>query len=254
MNATSASFVWPADGTIFSVSGFDVPVLPGPHPLQLLRQAEIDANWLAEKAANPALFNGEMLLHRDIWIRQDGILRANAHLTSYATMLWWRKQMDRPVAEHLFPIAVPITTDGAILAIEMAGHTANGGRVYCAAGSLDAHDIVVGHVDFSGNMRRELSEETGLDLEAMKPLTGFLGLRCNRAVTVFQAFCLPFDSREAEMRVRAHMERDHEKEIAGPVIIRDGDMTSRNYPAFMPPIIDWMFSPESPIRPARNRG
>lgn len=254
MNAPAPAFSWPADGTIFPLSGIDVSVVPGAHPLQALKRAEIDRNWEAEHAANPALFNGEMLLHRDIHLGPDGVVRASAHLTSYATMLWWRKQADRPVAEHLFPIAVPVTTDGAVLAIEMAAHTANGGRVYCAAGSLDAHDIVEGRVDFAGNMRREVAEEIGMDLASMTPLSGYFGVRCNRAVTLFRAFGLGFDAGEAIARVRAHMARDDEKEIAGPVIIRRADTAARNYPAFMTPIIEWIFGDDSPIRLPSAKG
>ncbi|HZG31209.1 MAG TPA: NUDIX hydrolase [Ensifer sp.] len=247
MNLSLRGFVWPQDGVLFNLSGYDVDVAAGPHPLYLQRREEIEANWVAEQATKPALFNGEMLIHRDVRIDADGRLTATGHLTPYATMLWWRKQPDRPVAEHLFPIAVPITSDGAILAIEMAAKTANAGRIYCAAGSLDAHDIVDGKVDLDANMMREVLEETGIDLASAAPLGGYLGVRVFRAVTLFRIFLLPYDAAEACARVRHHMETDVEQEIAGPVIIRDKSREGRNYPAFMPPIIDWIFSSDSPI-------
>ncbi len=247
MNMSPQGFLWPEEGVVFSLSGYDVSVAPGPHPLYQERRAEIEANWRAEVAANPALFNGEMLIHRDVRIDAAGRLVATGHLTPYATMLWWRKQPDRPIAEHVFPIAVPITSDGAILAIEMAAKTANAGRIYCAAGSLDAHDIVNGKVDLDANMLREVAEETGIDLSSARTLDGYLGVRVLKATTLFRIFLLPYDAEEAAARVRRHMETDHEQEIAGPVIIRNGERQGRNYPAFMPPIIDWIFAPDSPI-------
>lgn len=247
MNMSLQGFAWPEEGTLFDISGYDISVAAGPHPLYDLKRNEIEANWIAEQAANPALFNGDMLIHRDIRVDADGRLVATGHLTPYAAMLWWRKQADRPIAEHLFPIAVPITTDGAILAIEMAAKTANAGRVYCAAGSLDAHDIIDGKVDLDANMMREVAEETGIDLSAATPVGGYLGVRVFRAVTLFRTFLLPYDADEACARVRHHMETDHEQEIAGPVIIRDKSRDGRNYPAFMPPIIDRIFSGDSPI-------
>lgn len=247
MNMSAQGFVWPEEGTLFDLSGHDVSVATGPHPLYLQKREEIEMNWLAEHAANPSLFNGEMLVHRDVRIDAAGRLVATGHLTSYATMLWWRKQQDRPLAEHVFPVAVPITSDGAILAIEMAAKTANAGRVYCAAGSLDAHDIVDGKVDLDANMMREVAEETGIDLSAATPIGGYIGVRVFRAVTVFRTFLLPFDAKEACARVRHHMETDHEQEIAGPVVIRDKSREGRNYPAFMPPIIDRIFSSDSLI-------
>lgn len=238
---------WPVEGSIFPVTGFDVSVADGPHPLYDLRRSEIDANWAAEHAANPALFNGQMLIHRDMRRDSEGRITGTAHLTPYATMLWWRKQPDRPLAEHVFSVAVPVTAEGAVLAIEMGEATANAGRVYCAAGSLDALDIRNGRVDYEGNMAREVTEETGLDLSAMQPLTDLFGVRVKRALTVFRVFQCPFNAKEACSRVRAHMETDHEKEIAGPVIIRNAQ-EAHNYAAFMPPIIDWIFGGESPLR------
>lgn len=247
MNVRASEFVWPGEGRLFPVSGHDITVDDGPHPVYLQRREEIEANWLAEIAANPALFPGEMLIHRDVRLDTEGRLVAIAHLTPFPTLLWWRKQPDRPLAEHVFPMAVPITSDGAILAIEMGAKTANAGRVYCAAGSLDAHDIADGKVDLEANMMREVMEETGIDLSAATPVGGYLGVRLFRAVTLFRTFLLPFDSKEALERVRRHMETDHEQEIAGPVIIRDKSREGRNYPAFMPPIIDRIFSSDSPI-------
>lgn len=245
MSRLPGEFTWPEEGTLFSLSGHDIRVAPGPHPLYLERRAEIEDNWRAEIGANPALFNGEMLIHREVRIDADGRLAATAHLTPFATLMWWRKQPDRPVAEHVFPVAVPITSDGAILAIEMGGRTANAGRIYCAAGSLDAHDIVDGRVDPDANMQREVLEETGFDLSLATPLGGYLGVRVFKAVTLFRLFRLPFDAEEACARVRHHMETDHEQEIAGPVVIRDPSREGRNYPAFMLPIIDWIFASES---------
>jgi hypothetical protein len=248
MNMSPGSFLWPQDGTLFPVTGYDITVAPGPHPLFLDRQTEIEANWDIEAAANPALFNGEMVIHRDVRIDGGGRLVATGHLTPYATMLWWRKQPDRPMAEHIFSVAVPITSDGALLAVEMSPQTANAGRVYCAAGSLDGHDVVAGKVDLEGNMLREVAEETGIDLRSATPIGGYLGVRVQKAVTIVQAFVLPFDADEACARVRQHMEQDHEQEIAGPVIIREADRGGRNYAAFMPPIIHWIFSADSPIK------
>ncbi len=248
MTSPLEGFVWPEEGRLFSVSGHDITVAEGPHPLYLQRRDEIEANWLAEQQANPALFRGEMLIHRDVALDAEGRLVAIAHLTPFPTLLWWRKQPDRPLAEHVFPMAIPITSDGAILAIEMAAKTANAGRVYCAAGSLDEHDIADGKVDLHANMMREVAEETGIDLSAATPVGGYLGVRVFRAVTLFRTYLLPFDAEEACARVRHHMETDHEQEIAGPVIIRDKSRDGRNYPAFMPPIIDRIFSSDSPLK------
>jgi hypothetical protein len=234
--------VWPADDTLFEISKVDIMVKPEAHPILEQYNREIEANWELEHAANPALFNGEMLLHSTIDLSPEGGLSGIAHLTPYAAMLWWRKQPGRPVAEHLFSIAVPVTSDGAILAIRMGMHTANAGKVYCAGGSLDAHDILDGMADLDGNMRREMLEETGIDLNEAVSVSPFYGSRFNRAVNVFRVFQLDFSADEAVRRIYSHMEHDEEKEIAEPVIIRDDDTEDRNYAAFMRPIVRHVFS------------
>jgi hypothetical protein len=241
MMSDAEIFSLPKDGEIFPLSGADIVVDGSEHPVLTAHQAEIEANWQIEHAANPMLYNGQMLLHRNLRIDSSGMLRGSGHLVPYSTMLWWRKQPDRPLAEHLFPLAIPLTCDGAVLAIEMAAHTANAGHVYCAAGSLDGHDIVNGTVDLDSNMHREVAEETGIDLSLAASVSPYYGLRINRSFTVFRIYQMAFSADEAVARIRLHMEQDEEKEIAGPVIIRDGHAEGRNYAAFMPPILKSVF-------------
>jgi len=56
--------------------------------------------------------------------------------------------------------------DGAFVMGEMAGHTANAGRVYFPAGTPDLDDIDGGMVDIVGSVTREVEEETGLRVHA----------------------------------------------------------------------------------------
>jgi 8-oxo-dGTP pyrophosphatase MutT (NUDIX family) len=231
----------PADGVIVPLSGYDVVLKDGPHPIYLERTAEIEANWLVEHAANPALFNGWMLMHSNVHIDSMGRMASEAHLSPYSTMLWWRKQPDRPVAEHLFSMAIPVTRDGALLAVEMSAHTANPGRIYCAAGSLDQHDLVDRRADLDANMAREVREETGLDLGEALEVSGYFGVRVNRATVVFRFFRLPHDAEASADLIFRHMEEDEEKEIARPVFIRDNRIDAQKFPTFMPPIIDMIF-------------
>lgn len=240
----NATLRMPADGVIVPLTGYDVVLKDGPHPVYLERMAEIEANWLAEHAANPALFNGRMLMHSNVHIDPMGRMASEAHLSPYSTMLWWRKQPDRPMAEHLFSMAIPITSDGALLAVEMSAHTANPGRIYCAAGSLDQHDLVDGRADLDSNMMREVREETGLDLAEALDVSGYFGVRVNRATVVFRFFRLPHDTSTCTDMIFRHMEADEEKEIARPVFIRDNRIDVHKFPTFMPPIIDMIFGGE----------
>jgi 8-oxo-dGTP pyrophosphatase MutT (NUDIX family) len=79
----------------------------------------------------------------------------------------------------------------------MAAHTANAGRIYFPAGSLEAVDFVGGLADLDGNMAREVREETGLDLGQAQPDPGYLLLPTGRLALVIRIF--RFDASAAEL-------------------------------------------------------
>ena len=71
----------PTDGSMQVVQSHELRVVPGPHPLDLARPAEIAENWEREVAANPALFNGKTILQREMRCR-EGHLSAEGHVSS----------------------------------------------------------------------------------------------------------------------------------------------------------------------------
>ncbi|TIX88798.1 NUDIX hydrolase [Rhizobium sp. P44RR-XXIV] len=230
---------WPPENSVFPVSHIDLAVLPGEHPFHL---SELDAareNWAREIAANPALFDGRMIFQHRLSLA-DGVVKGEAYVTPFSTFLWWRKQRE-PGGFHLFAFAVAVSSDGAIIAIRMAPHTANPGQIYCAAGSMDEHDIVDGHCDVEGNMRREVLEETGLDLNDAVADPDYYGTHVNRSVTVFRVFRFPWIAEDMLRRIEAHMLVSEEDEVDGVVAIRSADSTAHHYSVAMLPILAWFF-------------
>ncbi len=232
---------WPPEKTVFAVPAVELRVLGGDHPVHLDNVDAISANWAAEIAANPTLFDGRMVFQRRLEIDSAGI-RGEAHVVPFSSFMWWRKQADRSGGFHLFGYPVIASSDGALVAIRMGAHTANAGQVYFAAGSLDEHDIVDGFCDIASNMRREVGEETGLDLDLATADGGYYGVHQNSTVTLFRIFRFSQTAEELVAAIERHMIDDEEQEIAGAVVIRSADPTAQPYHGSMVTILDWYFN------------
>ena len=70
-----------------------------------------------------------------------------------------------PAGVHdCFGAGAIVAADGALLLGVMGAHTFNAGQIYFPCGTPDPDDIVDGKVDLDLSVRRELKEETGLDV------------------------------------------------------------------------------------------
>ena len=127
------------------------------------------------------------------------------------------------------------------MAIRMGSHTANPGQVYFAAGSLEPEDISSGRCDIEGNMRREVMEETGLDLNEAKAGDRYYASHVRRTVTVLRLFRFDLSADQMIEKIHAHMLVADDKEIAGAVAIRSADPKAHPYNIAMLPVIDWYF-------------
>ena len=63
-----------------------------------------------------------------------------------------------------FSAAALLSGDGAFLLTVMGPHTFNAGKIYFPCGTPDPNDVVADKVDLDLSVRRELKEETGLDI------------------------------------------------------------------------------------------
>ncbi|MBL0374370.1 NUDIX hydrolase [Rhizobium sp. KVB221] len=232
---------FPPEGVIFEPGAIRLAVLDGEHPWHCSRRTEVAENWAREIDANPHLYDGQMVFQRQLSF-SNGALEGRAHMIPFSAFLHWRKQRQGPDAYHLFGLPVVMSSDGALIAIRMGAHTANPGRVYCAAGSMDRHDVVDGLCDLDGNMRREVLEETGLDLAAAVAGAGYHALHALNTVCVFRVFRFPATAASMLEIIAAHVAADPQPEITGAVAIRDADPAAYDYAYFMPPILRWLFN------------
>ncbi|MET0600343.1 MAG: hypothetical protein ABWZ57_21015 [Mesorhizobium sp.] len=228
-------------GVVLPLDVVDVRLDPAPHPFEVAHRVAVAANWQTEKAANPALYDGEMVLLSSLALRGRRLVGV-CHAVRYSTFLYWRRHRDVSAAEHAFAHAALVTADGALLAIRMGAGTVNAGRVYFAAGSFEPIDFRDGQVDLEGNMAREVSEETGIDIAPLRHEAGYHALSQETGTVVFRRYVLPLAADEAARRVAAFVAAEPEPEIAGPVVIRGADDLPEGIMPHMAEIVRWHFS------------
>lgn len=222
---------------------FDAPALRvsgDPHPYETGHRAAIDARWSREIARNPALFDGRIVLFSDIRLA-NGRLEGVGHEARFATFLHWRAGSPAG-AYHCFASAMLVSGDGALIAVRMGPHTANAGKVYFAAGSFEPDDVAGGSVDVVANMRREVMEETGLDLDDAEAVPGWLGWSWSGRTVLARRYRFREPAEALAERIRQVVARQADPEIVGPVVIgRPGDLPAEAA-AHMPALVDWHFS------------
>lgn len=230
-------------GVVFPVERVDVALRTGPHPFEAANLASIEADWTRQRAANPALFDGRIALLAGLDYRGRALV-GTTHLVRYASFLYWRKLRSHADAGHAFAHAMPITEDGALIAVRMGSHTANPGAVYFAAGSFEPEDFPGGEVDVDLNMVREVKEETGLDLTPLDRDPIWHGWSGEGGTVIFRRFRLPMSAEAAAARIRDFVAAEAEPEIAGPVIIRSAADLPEGTRPHMPALVGWHFGQE----------
>jgi 8-oxo-dGTP pyrophosphatase MutT (NUDIX family) len=226
--------------SIVPVSAIEVRLDPGQHPFEAANADAIEANWQREVSANPALFDGTIVLLSEL-AYAEARLTGRCHAVRYATLLYWRRSRPQG-AEHAFAHAALVSSDGALVAIRMAAHTANAGRIYFAAGSFEPFDFRDGLVDVEANMAREVGEETGLDISATPRDTSYHLFSRDSMTVIFRRCYLDETADEIARHIAGFVASEEQSEIDGAVIIRKGDDLPAGVMPYMKAIIDWHFA------------
>ena len=150
--------------SIISIGRLELSFAPKPWAFAIERRADIEAYFARLQREKPALWNGRVLLLHEHALA-DGVFRGRYFETDYASFAAWR-HWGRPAAaaNDCFGAAAIVAADGAFLLGVMGPQTANAGQIYFPCGTPDPEDIVGTRVDLDLSVRRELKEETGLDV------------------------------------------------------------------------------------------
>jgi 8-oxo-dGTP pyrophosphatase MutT (NUDIX family) len=228
-------------GVVVPVDYVDVRLQPGLHPYTREHEAAIADDWLQEKAANPSLYDGEVILLSELSYRAGGLV-GTCHISRFSTFLYWRKNREKSAAEHAFAHAALVSSDNALVAIRMGPQTANAGRVYFAAGSFEPTDFRDGLVDIEANMKREVGEETGIDLDEATRVEDYHLFSERGATVIFRRYHFDRTAEDMAKTISDFVATEAEPEIVGPVIIRSADSMPEGTMPHMAAIVRWHFS------------
>ncbi len=227
---------------IEELKGFDLRLESQPWAFANSERQRIDAHWQTCIAANPRLWNGEVLICTNAQIT-DGNLAARFALTDFASFIAWRDWgwPDGSVL-NCFGVAAVMSADAALLFGVMGPHTLNAGLCYPPAGSLEPRDVLPdGRVDIRKSMSFELAEETGLDSAAARPgrlLAIFDGPR----LAVVEEYIFPHHFDEMQSIFHNHVEGNPAPELTSIEAIRSPAQIDRRMPLYAQHIVR-MFAP-----------
>lgn len=204
----------------------------------------IDANWQRRVADKPKMFNGRVLLLRDLEFGQD-VCRNTYFETNYANLIAWidKGYPDKSIANG-FAMGALRGSDGAFICGVMAAHTANAGRVYFAAGTPDFSDLRPdGSVDLATSLTRELTEETGLTEADFHVDDEWIIVQRWPTIALLRMVTMPVAAEEGAAIIRANIAKEAEPELQDVLIVRSvDDIDCETMPLFLQSFFEWMFT------------
>ena len=204
----------------------------------------IDDNWKRRRAAQPALFDGPVLVACGCAIT-DGTCRLDLFEAPYSQFLAYRDggSPDGHVA-NAFAAIVPWSADGAVLLGRMGVHTANAGQIYFPCGTPDRDDVRGDAVDFAGSACRELLEETGLRVPD-GATEDWVCLRGEGQLAFLRPVRFAESAAALTERMELHALGEDEPELAGIVAVRRAADIDDAMPGFVRAYLASAFATET---------
>src|SRR6516162_11314450 len=212
---------------IHRVTALDLPVRPFAWPFAERRRSDIDAHFAERRRERPKLWNGRVLIgHHPVFA--DRRFSAEYFETDFASFLAWRDWgfPDSDVFNG-FGMGALRAADGAFVMGEMAGHTANAGRIYFPAGTPDLDDLKGGAVDIAGSVVREVEEETGLTPADYRLEPHWDCVVTSASVAMMRLLHVEVPGEDIRARIVANLAAQTEPELAAIHLVRHvGDFTA----------------------------
>jgi 8-oxo-dGTP pyrophosphatase MutT (NUDIX family) len=203
-------------------------------PFAAERRGEIDRHFARLQGERSGVWNGRILLLHRCAVRER-VLHGACFETDYANLCAWRDWglPDRSVS-NFFVAAALRAADGAYLVGEMAPETAAAGLLYFPCGTPEPGDIDAGGVfDLAGNLRRELLEETGLEMGDLESEPGWTLVRDRGYVGLLKRLIAPQNADALRARVMRHITNEERPELIDMHILRG----PHDFDGRMPPFV-----------------
>jgi len=218
---------------IVRVERLELAFAPRPWPFASERRAEIDRYFGELKGRRPGVWNGRVLLLHDHAI-EDGAFRGAYLETDFASFIAWRDWgFPDPAVRNCFAAGAIGASDGAFILGVMGPQTANAGKIYFPAGTPDAGDVIGEKVDLAGSIRREVAEETGLEPGDYDDDDGWHCVLAEPRIALIRIVRAHATADELRARIRAHLARAREPELADIRTVRGPADLDPMMPAFV---------------------
>ncbi|MGA8613893.1 MAG: NUDIX domain-containing protein [Xanthobacteraceae bacterium] len=203
-------------------------------PFAAARRGEIDRHFAHLQRERAGVWNGRiLLLHR--YAVRDRKLHGACFKTDYASLCAWRDWQfpDRSVS-NFFVAAALRAADGAYLVGEMASDTAAAALLYFPCGTPEPDDINAGGVfDPAANLRRELLEETGLEVADLASEPGWTLVRDRGYVALLKRLTAPENADALRARIMRHIASEQRPELVDIRILRGPEDFNGRMPPFV---------------------
>jgi 8-oxo-dGTP pyrophosphatase MutT (NUDIX family) len=207
-------------------------------PFAVERRADIDAHFAHQQAGKPKLWNGRVLLGRNPAFSGDRF-SADYFEADFASFLAWRDWgfADNSVFNG-FGMGALRGSDGVFVLGEMAGHTANAGRIYFPSGTPDLDDLRDGIVDIAGSVAREVEEETGLTAVDYRADAHWDCVVSDAAIAMMRILNVDITGKALRQKILANLARHTSPELSAIHLVRDASDVTPAMPRFVTAFIE----------------
>jgi 8-oxo-dGTP pyrophosphatase MutT (NUDIX family) len=207
------------------VDAVEIGIDPAPPAFSAAETARIARHWRVVKRRHPEVFDGDILLVRDVAVAA-GRLTATAVRTRYSVLMALIEgRLQGPALGNAFGGAAILSADGAVFLGRMAAHCYEPGVLKLVSGTPDLDDIdhAANRLDIAGSIAREVAEETGLDVAEAVAAPRLTVVRDGPLVVVVQPLRFALPAAALQRRIDQYLKSLERSELAEVVAVAGPD-------------------------------